>query len=65
MMCYTMTAAGTAVLVPKRSSADDDSGFRHDFGAQTSLLLTHSSPGVTQDTIKFVGLSPFCRMPYA
>ena len=42
----------TAALLPTKPSSNDDSGFRHGFGAKASLPLTHSTPAVTHDTTK-------------
>ena len=42
----------TAALLPTKSSSDDDSGFRHGFGAETSLQLIPSAPAVTHDTTR-------------
>ena len=41
----------TALLLTKPSS-DDDSGFRHGFGAETSLPLAQSTPAVSHDTTR-------------
>ena len=35
-----------------KPSSDDDSGFRHGFGAEASLPLTQSAPAVSHDTTK-------------
>ena len=43
---YTKTATKEAALLPVKSSSDDDSGFRHGFGAEASLPLTQSAPAV-------------------
>ena len=40
----------TALLLRKPSSDDDDSGFRHGFGAKVSLPLAQSAPVVSHDT---------------
>ena len=45
-----MTAVQIAVLLPVKSSSDDDSGFSYGFGAKTSLSLTQSAPAVPHDT---------------
>ena len=42
----------TAVLLPTKPSLDDASGFRHGFGAESSLPLTQSAPAVTHDTTR-------------
>ena len=49
---YIMTDACTAVLLPTKPSSEDDSGFRHSFGAEASLPLTQSAPAVTHDTTR-------------
>ena len=41
----------TALLLTKPSS-DDDSGFRHGFGAKALLPLAQSAPAVTHDTTR-------------
>ena len=43
----------TAALLPTKPSSDDDSGFRHGFGAEASLPLAQSAPAVTHDTTRF------------
>ena len=47
-----MTDVYTAALLPTKLSSDDDSEFRHGFGAEVSLPLTQSSPPVTHDTTR-------------
>ena len=47
-----MTDVYTAVLLPTKPSSDDDSGFRHGFGAEASLTLTQSAPAVTHNTTR-------------
>ena len=42
----------TAALFPTKPSSDDDSGFRHGFEAEASLLLIQSAPAVTHDTTR-------------
>ena len=49
---YTRTATKKAVLLPKKFSSDDDPGFRHGFGAETSLLLTKGTPAVSHSTTR-------------
>ena len=49
---YTKTAAKEAVLLPVKSSSDDDSGFRHGFGAEASLPLTQGAPAVSHNTTR-------------
>ena len=41
---YTKTAAKEAVLLPVKSSSNDDPGFRHGFRAKASLPLTQGCP---------------------
>ena len=41
---YTKTTAKEAVLLPVKSSSDDDPGFRHGFGAEASLPLNPGRP---------------------
>ena len=41
-----------AVLLPIKSSSDDDPGFRHGFGAEVSLPLTHGAPAVSHNTTR-------------
>ena len=48
----TMTVIYTATLLPTKPSSDDDSGFKHGFGAEASLQLTRSAPSVTYDTTR-------------
>ena len=49
-MYHTMIDVYTAALLPTMPSSDDDSGFRHGFGAEASLPLTQSAPAVIHDT---------------
>ena len=49
---YTKTAAKEAVLLPVKSSSDDDPGFRHGFGAEASLPLTQGAPAVSHNTTR-------------
>ena len=42
----------TASLLLTKPSSDDDSGFRHGFGAEASLPLTQSAPAVSHDTTR-------------
>ena len=49
---YTKTAAKEAVLLPVKSSSDDDPGFRHGFGAEASLPLTQGTPAVSHNAIR-------------
>ena len=46
------TAAKEAVLLPVKFSSDDDSGFRHGFGAEASLPLTQGAPAVSHNTTR-------------
>ena len=39
---HTITDVYTTALLLTKHSSDDDSGFRHDFGAEVSLPLAHS-----------------------
>ena len=48
----TKTAAKEAVLLPVKSSSDDDPGFRHGFGAEASLPLTQGAPAVSHNTTR-------------
>ena len=55
--------------VPTKPSSDDDSGFRHGFGAEASV--TQSTPALTHDTTRLcwidvtVGLSMLMQLePY-
>ena len=49
----TITVVCTTALLPtKPSSDDDDSGFRHGFGAEASLPLAQSAPAVSHDTTR-------------
>ena len=49
---YTKTAAKEAVLLPVKSSSDDDPGFRHGFGAEASLPLIQGAPTVSYNTTR-------------
>ena len=51
-MYHTMTDLYTAALLPTKTSSDNDSGFRHSFGAEASLPITQSAPAVTHDTTR-------------
>ena len=48
----TKTAAKEAVLLPVKSYSDEDSGFRHGFGAEASLPLTQDAPAVSHNTTR-------------
>ena len=52
-----MTDVCTTGLLPTMLSSNDDSGFRHGFGAEATLALTHNDPAVVKDTTNFVRLS--------
>ena len=39
-------------MLPRKSSSDDDSGFRHGFGAEASLPLTQGTPAVSHNTTR-------------
>ena len=41
-----------AVLLPIKSSSDDDPGFRHGFRAEASLPLTQGTPAVSHNTTR-------------
>ena len=46
-----MTAVQTAVFLLTKPLLDNDSGFKHGFGAKATLSLTQSTPAVSHDTI--------------
>ena len=48
----TKTATKEAILLPVRSSSDDDPGFRHVFWAKASLPLTQGTPAVSHNTTR-------------
>ena len=48
---YPKTAA-KAVLLPVKSTSDDDPGFRHGFEAEASLPLTQGAPAVSHNTTR-------------
>ena len=52
MRYHTITDVCKIALLYTKPSADDDSGFRHGFGAEASLPLAQSSPAVSHDTIR-------------
>ena len=55
-MFHTITnICTTALLLPKLSSADD-SGFRHNLGAEASLQLAQSAPAYLTTSPDFVRL---------
>ena len=51
-MYHTITDVYTTALLSKKPSSDDDSGFRHVFGAEASSPLTQSAPTVSHDTTR-------------
>ena len=51
-MYHTITDVYTTALLKTKPSSDDDSGFRHGFGAEASLPITQSAPTVSHDTTR-------------
>ena len=49
-MYHTITDVCITPLFLTKFSSDDDSGFRHGFGAEASLPLAQSAPAVSHDT---------------
>ena len=49
---HTITDVYTTALLLTKPSSDDDSGFRHGFGAEASLPLAQSAPAVSHDTTR-------------
>ena len=49
---HTMTDVYTAALLQRKTSSDDDSGFRHGFVAVASLPLPQSATVVTHNTTR-------------
>ena len=49
---HTITDVYTIALILTKPSSDDDSGFRHGFGAEASLPVAHSTPAVSDDTTR-------------
>ena len=49
---HTKTYVCTSALLPTKPSSDDDSGFRHGFGAEATLPLGQSAPAVIHDTTR-------------
>ena len=49
---HTIIDVYTAALLPTKPLSDDNSRFRHGFGTEASLPLTHSAPAVTHDTTR-------------
>ena len=53
---HTITDLYTTALLLTKPSSDDDSGFRHGFGAEASLPLAQSTLAVSHDPPDFVRL---------
>ena len=49
---HTITDVDTTALLLTKPLSDDDSGFRHGFGAEASLPLTRSAPTVSHNTTR-------------
>ena len=49
---HTITDVYTTALLLTNPSSDDDSRFRHGFGAEASLPLTQNAPAVSYDTTR-------------
>ena len=49
---HAITDACTTAWIPTKPSSNDDSGFRHGFGAEASLPLAQSAPAVSHDTTR-------------
>ena len=49
---HTVTDVCTTAFLPIKPLSDYDFGFRHDFGAEASLLLAQSAPAVSHDTTR-------------
>ena len=49
---HTITDVYTTALLLTKPSSDDDSGFRHVFGAEASFPPTQSAPAVSHDTTR-------------
>ena len=49
---HTITDVCTTALLLTEPSSDDDSGFRHGFGAEAPLPLAQSAPAVSHDTTR-------------
>ena len=47
-----MTDVCTVELLPTKPSSNDDSGFGHGLGAESSLPLAQNAPAVTHDTAR-------------
>ena len=52
-MHHIITGDCTTALIPTKPSSDDDSGFRHGFGAEALLPLAQSTPAVSHNTTRF------------
>ena len=52
MYIYTKTSAKEAVLLPVKSSSDDDPGFRLGFKTEASSPLTQGAPAVSHNTTR-------------
>ena len=50
---HTITDVCSTALLPTKLSSDDDSRFRHGFGAEALLPLAQSTPAISHDTIRF------------
>ena len=51
-MYHTISNVCTTALLLIKPSSDDDSGFRHGFGAEASLPLAQSAPAVSHNTTR-------------
>ena len=49
---HTITDVYTTALLLTKPSSDDDSGFRHGFGAKASLPLAQCAQAVSHDTTR-------------
>ena len=49
---HTITDAYTTALLLRKPTSDDDSGFRHGFGAEASLPLAQSASAASHDTTR-------------
>ena len=49
---HSITDVSTTSLLLTKPSLDDDSGFRHGFGAELSLPLAQMTPAVSHDTTR-------------
>ena len=48
-VCHTITDLWTTAFLSTKPSSDNDSGFRHGFGAKASLPLAQSPPAISHD----------------